>query len=74
MTTIFRLAEILIEAIEAGRITTSVQLSAWVSSTFALPPHMREYVFHKIEPSIGPNGISYLRSLLPAAPPVEAAA
>ena len=57
-------AELLIEAIESGKITSRGILRAWVSSASSLPPRLREHVFMKIEPSVGPAGISYLRGLV----------
>ena len=63
-----RRAEILIELIQEGRVTTPGQLHSWVDTVARLPPRLREYVFQRIEPSIGPAGISYLRGLLPAPP------
>lgn len=68
MTTRVRRAEVLINLIQEGRITTPGQLHSWVDAATFLPPRLREYVFQKIEPSIGPAGISYLRSLLPLSP------
>ena len=64
-----RRAEILVETFLERRITTPGILGAWVTEASQLPPNLREWVFLKIEPSIGPNAISYLRSLLPEAVP-----
>ena len=55
----------LIDSIYDGEVRTTGQLKSWVESAAALPPKLREYVFQKIEPGIGPTGVSYLRSLLP---------
>jgi hypothetical protein len=59
-------ADLLIAAIQEGNVLTCGQLRSWIDSAASLPPRLREYVFERIEPSIGPNGVSYLRSLLPA--------
>ncbi|AGB02420.1 hypothetical protein [Methanoregula formicica] len=66
-----RRAEVLIELIQEGRITTPGQLRSWIDAAAFLPPRLREHVFNRIEPSIGPNGISHLRGLLPFPPTQE---
>jgi hypothetical protein len=58
-------AELLVSTIQEGRLTAPGQLKAWTESAAVLPPKLREWVFQKIEGSIGPSGVTYLRSLLP---------
>lgn len=60
-------ADLLIAAIQEGRVLTNGQLRSWIDSAASLPPRLREHVFERVEPLIGPNGVSYLRSLLPEA-------
>ncbi len=58
-------AERLIESILAGEVNTQGKMKSWLDSAAALPPRLREYVFQQLEPSIGPLGVNYLKSLLP---------
>lgn len=70
MTTIFhgsriKRAELLVASIQEGKLTTPGQMKAWTESCASLPPRLREWTLQKVEESVGPAGVRYLRSLLP---------
>jgi hypothetical protein len=61
----FRRADSLITAVKSGSVVTAGQWLSWIENAAALPPWAREHVFREIEPVIGGNGLSYIRSFLP---------
>jgi hypothetical protein len=59
------IADSLITAVKSGSVATSGQWLSWIENAAALPPWARERVFSEIEPVVGANGLSYIRSFLP---------